>query len=281
MFSVIGITGQVGGHVARTLLKAGQPVRAIVRDPQKGSVWAAQGCDVAVADMADATALATAFRGTRAFILLPPTFDPSPGFPEARAVISAVRAAVDSGRPESVVCLSTIGAQATQENLLTQLTLLERALADAPVPVTILRPAWFMENSAWDVAPARDRGIVPSFLNPLDRPVPMVSVADVGRVAAELLQETWDGTRVVELEGPARVSPNDLAASYTELFRTEAVPRDTWSEVFTSQGMKNPGPRISMLDGFNEGWITFDGRSRKGTVPLAAALRELVKGMPS
>jgi uncharacterized protein YbjT (DUF2867 family) len=284
MFAVTGITGQVGGHVARTLMTEGRQVRAVVRDPGKGAVWGDRGCDVAVADVADPAALAEAFRGTQGvFLLLPPTFDPSPGFPEARAVIAAVRAAIESARPERVVCLSTIGAQAEQENLLTQLTLLERALADAPVPVTFLRPGWFIENSTWDVAPARDRGVMPSFLQPLSRPIPMVSVGDVGRVAAELVQEVWVGKRVVELEGPARVSPNDIAAAFSELVgrpvRAEAVPRDTWQAMFTAQGMKNPTPRMRMLDGFNEGWIEFEsgeGRSRKGSVPLMAALKDVV-----
>jgi uncharacterized protein YbjT (DUF2867 family) len=286
MFAVTGITGQVGGYVARTLMTEGRQVRAVVRNPGKGAVWGDRGCDVAVADVADPAALAEAFRGTQGvFLLLPPTFDPSPGFPEARAVIAAVRAAIESARPERVVCLSTIGAQAEQENLLTQLTLLERALADAPVPVTFLRPGWFIENSTWDVAPARDRGVMPSFLQPLSRPIPMVSVGDVGRVAAELVQEVWVGKRVVELEGPARVSPNDIAAAFSELVgrpvRAEAVPRDTWQAMFTAQGMKNPTPRMRMVDGFNEGWIEFEsgeGGSRKGRVPLMAALKDVVAG---
>jgi uncharacterized protein YbjT (DUF2867 family) len=285
MYAVTGITGQVGGHVADTLMTAGRQVRAVVRDPRKGAGWESRGCNVAVADVADPVALAEAFRGTQGvFILLPPTFDPTPGFPEARAVIAALRAAIESARPERVVCLSTIGAQAEQENLLTQLTLLEQALADAPVPVTFLRPGWFMENSTWDVAPARDQGVMPSFLQPLGRPIPMVSVGDVGRIAAELLQEVWAGKRVVELEGPARVSPNDIAAAFSELFgrpvRAETVPRSTWHAMFTAQGMKNPTPRMRMLDGFNEGWIEFeDGErgSRKGSVPLMAALKSLVE----
>jgi uncharacterized protein YbjT (DUF2867 family) len=286
MFAVTGITGQVGGHVARTLMAAGRQVRAVVRDPGKGAVWGGRGCDVAVADLADPAALTEAFRSTRGvFFLLPPTFDPSPGFPEAKAVIAAVRTAIESARPERVVCLSTIGAQAEQESLLTQLTLLERALADAPVPVMFLRPGWFMENSTWDVAPARDRGVMPSFLQPLSRPIPMVSVGDVGRVAAELLQEVWVGKQVEELEGPARVSPIDIAAAFSELVcrpvRADAVPRDTWQAMFTAQGMKNPTPRMRMLDGFNDGWIEFEGgegRSRKGCVPLMAALTDVVAG---
>ena len=69
-----------------------------------------------------------------------------------------------------------------------------------PVPITFVRPAWFMENSSWDVAPAKN-GVIQSFLQPLDKPVPMVATADIGCLAAELLQETWSGHRVVELEG--------------------------------------------------------------------------------
>lgn len=54
MFVVTGITGQVGGAVARHLLEQLQPVRAVVRSQQKGAPWAAKGCEIAVADMNDA-----------------------------------------------------------------------------------------------------------------------------------------------------------------------------------------------------------------------------------
>jgi len=52
------------------------------------------------------------------------------------------------------------------------------------MPIVFLRPGWFMENSRWDVAAARENGVIPGFLQPLDKPVPMVATADVGRVAA-------------------------------------------------------------------------------------------------
>jgi NAD(P)H dehydrogenase (quinone) len=182
------------------------------------------------------------------------------------------------------VYLSTIGAQASQSNLLTQHTIIEQALGGLPNPVTFLRPAWFMENSSWDLAPAREHGVIPSFLQPLDKPVPMVSTADIGKVAAELLQGTWKGHRVVELEGPERVTPNQIAATFARLLgrpvRMEAVPRASWEALFKSQGMKNPIPRIRMLDGFNEGWIDFEhgeAGSRKGTVTLETVLNALIK----
>jgi NAD(P)H dehydrogenase (quinone) len=283
MHAITGITGNVGGEVARALLNAGHAVRAVIRDPRKGEVWEARGCDVSLADMNDAAALAAAFKAASdVFVLLPPNFDPSPDFPETRAIVAALRRALATARPGKVVCISTIGAQAKRENLLTQLTIMEESLGDLPMPITFLRPAWFMENCSWDVAPARDTRVISSFLQPLEKPVPMVATADVGRVAAELLQETWTGRRIIELEGPTRVTPNQIAATFAEIFshpvQAEAVPRQTWEQLFKSQGMKHPEPRIQMLDGFNQGWIEFEQdetRRRKGRI----GLREVLTGL--
>src|ERR1700704_6798162 len=166
MHAVTGITGKVGGVLAGTLLADGQPVRAVVRDAEKGASWAARGCDLAVATMEDAAALTSAFQGAEGVFVLPPSeFDPKPGFPEARAVIAAVRTAIEAAHPRKIVCLSTIGAQTTQSNLLTQRTLMEQALSELTIPVTFLRPAWFMENASWDVASARDTGRIATFLH--------------------------------------------------------------------------------------------------------------------
>jgi NAD(P)H dehydrogenase (quinone) len=285
MFAITGITGNVGGELARSLLAAKQPVRAVVRDVGKGAAWAERGCDLARAEIGDAAALAAAFQGVEGvFVLVPPNFDPEPGFPEAHATAGTLRFALEQARPGKVVYLSTIGAQATQTNLLSQHTIIERTLGELPIPIAFLRPGWFMENSSWDVAPAREQGVIPSFLQPLDKPVPMAATADIGRVAAELLQETWKGHRVVELEGPQRVTPKEIAATLADLLgipvRMEAVPRDTWEPMFKSQGMKNPTPRIRMLDGFNEGWIEFESGqagSRKGRVTLKTVLKSLIE----
>jgi NAD(P)H dehydrogenase (quinone) len=284
MYAITGITGQVGGAVARALLAAQKRVRGIVRDASKGVAWAARGCDVALAEMTDATALTSAFTGVDGvFVLLPPIFDPTPGFPESRAVIAAVKSALEAAHPAKVVCLSTIGARVTRPNLLNQLSILEQELSPLPMPVAFLRPAWFMENSAWDAAPARQTGVIPSFLQPLDRSLPMVATADIGRVAAGMLQETWTGRRIVELEGPRHISPNDIAAAFAKLLghpvHAVVVPRETWESLFRSQGMKNPAPRIQMLDGFNEGWIAFEGSETvhaRGNIELETVLRFLI-----
>src|SRR5271154_6652621 len=100
MYVITGITGRVGGELARTLLAAGRPIRAVVRHTDKGHSWSERGCEVAVAEMQDAASLSAAFKGAEGVFILPPSeFDPLPGFPEARAVIDAVKGALESASP--------------------------------------------------------------------------------------------------------------------------------------------------------------------------------------
>ena len=283
MYAVTGITGKVGGAVAQSLLSAGQAVRAVVRDRGKGAAWADLGCDIAVADLSDPAALVQAFKGTDGvFAMLPPVFDPAPGFPEARGFIESMHKALAEAQPKKVVALSTIGADVPQPNLLNALGLMEDALKTLPMPVAFLRAAWFMENAAWDIASARE-GNIQCYLQPLDRPIPMIATDDVGRTAAALLQEDWVGQRVVELEAAQRVSSNALAEAFAKALaqpvRAEAVPRARWESLFRAQGMKNPTARMQMIDGFNAGWIDFSHRganSRKGSIGIDEAIATLI-----
>jgi NAD(P)H-binding len=76
MFSIIGITGRVGGSAASRLLEMGKQVRTVVRDEAKGHVWASKGASVAVADMTDGDGLGRAIAGSDAvFVMLPPLHD--------------------------------------------------------------------------------------------------------------------------------------------------------------------------------------------------------------
>jgi len=130
--------------------------------------------------------------------------------------------------------------------------------------------------------------VVKSFLQPLDKRFPMIATRDVGQVAAELLQEQWNGRRVVEIEGLSRIAPNQIARGLASLMnrdvRMQLVPRKTCESTFRSAGMKNPIPRIQMLDGFNEGWIEFESGasgSRKTSTSLQEVLGHLIAGLES
>ena len=287
MYAVMGITGQVGGAAARTVLTNGKAVRAIVRDADMARSWAKSRVEIASADYRDADALTTAFTAVEGvFVMVPPNFAPEADFPETRAIVAAIKTALAAAKPPKAVYLSSIGAQqATGIGLITTLHILEQELGGLPIPGTFLRPGWFMENSLWDVPSARDQGKVFSFLQPLDKPFPLVATADVGRVAAESLLQTWTGNRYLEVAGPQRYSPRQIAATFARVLNRPveavAVPRDTWVERFVSQGtpVDRTAYRLEMLDAFNSGWIDFGvpgTEHTRGRIPLDAALEALL-----
>jgi uncharacterized protein YbjT (DUF2867 family) len=219
--------------------------------------------------------------------MIPPYFAPEPGFPEARAVIAAIKAAIVATRPGRAVYLSTIGAQLTERSgLLMSLHILEEELSAVGVPSAFLRAGWFMENSLWDVPSAKNEGKIYSFLQPLDKHFSMVATADIGRVAAETLLQNWDGNRYIEVAGPRKYSPLDLAAGFTKVLGREVqavvVPQETWQDLFVQQGMPadRTSYRIELLAEFNSGWIAFGvpgTEQATGTVELETVLRGLVE----
>jgi NAD(P)H dehydrogenase (quinone) len=288
MFVITGITGKVGGIAARTLLDRGQRVRAVVRDRLKAKAWLERGCEVVeVPAMDDAAALTGAFaEADGVFLLNPPNYDPAPGFPDTHSVARAFSEALEEARPTHAVFLSSIGAQVPDFNLLNNAGLVEAALRSSSVPVTMLRPAWFMENATGDVGAAR-LGEIRSYLQPLDRRLPMVSVRDIGRIVADLLMETPTTSRVVELEGPERCSPDDLAAMFSKVLTQDvlvsAIPTEDWEAMFRAEGMHYPLARIKMLEGLSQGWLDFDspsGHRRFGDTKLETVVRGLIESAP-
>jgi NAD(P)H dehydrogenase (quinone) len=289
MYAVMGITGQVGSAVAESLLAKGKKIRAIVRNPEKAAAWKARGAEIAVAESTDAAALTQAFQNVEGvFAMNPPYFAPARNFPETRAVVASIREALLAAAPPKAVYLSSVGAQ--QESglgLITSLHILEEELRQLPIPGAFLRAAWFMENSVWDVPSAR-QGKLFSFLQPLDKTFPMVATADIGRAAAETLLQSWTGQRFLEIAGPKRYSPNDVAAAFAQVLKqpveSVVVPRATWQDTFVSQGTApdRTAYRIEMLDGFNSGWIDFGAPGTErftGNVTLEEVLTTLINNV--
>ena len=79
------------------------------------------------------------------------------------------------------------------------------------------------------------------------------------------------------------MSPNELAAIFGRLIgrdvRANAVPRAEWETLFRSQGMRNPAPREQMLDGFNEGWLSFEGGDSVEAVTGTTTLETVIRGL--
>ena len=287
MYALMGITGNVGGAVAQSLLARSEKVRGIVRNPGKAAEWQKQGVELFKADYDDAEALTTAFSGVDGiFVMVPPNFAPAPGYVEIKATLEVLRKALSKARPPRAVYLSSIGAEQTSGlGLITSSHLLEQTLGNLPFPHAFLRAGWFFENSAGDVASARDEGRIQFQLYPLNRKFSLVATADIGRVGAETLTQNWKGTRHIEVAGPEGTSPIEMAKAFADVLgravEAVAVPRDQWETLWVSQGMPEgrTAPRAEMLDAFNSGWIHFGVAGTEhvdGTTPVREVIAHLV-----
>ncbi len=287
MYAVMGITGNVGGAVARTLLAKGEKVRGVVRNPEKAAGWQKQGVELFKADYDDVDALTAAFTGVAGvFVMVPPNFAPAPGFAETKAALKVLHEALSRALPSKAVYLSSIGAeQASGLGLITSSHLLEKTLGDLSFSQAFLRAGWFFENSAGDVASARNEGKIRVQLHPLDRKFPLVATADIGKAGAETLTQNWTGIRHIEVAGPEGYSPLDIADAFAEAagrpVEAIAVPRAEWETLWVSQGMPEgrTAPRAEMVDAFNSGWIHFGVPGTEhvdGATPLREVITQLV-----
>ena len=286
MFAVMGITGNVGGAVANTLLQHGKKVRGIVRDDSKAQAWKDKGVEVVTANYDDH--LIAAFTDVEGvFCMIPPAVVPAPGFPDSIARIDAIKKAVLAAKPPRAIFLSSIGGDKTSGlGIVTTAHLLEEELGSAEVPSAFLRAGSFMDNVLHSIPAARTTGMYFSIYQPLERPNPLVATGDIGRIGAEILLQTWQGNRFIEISGPTYYSSNDVAAALEKALDQPvtgvAVPRETWVDTLAQHGMPadRSGAYIEMIDSVNSRWIDFGvpGAERiKGMIDLVTAVRSLTR----
>ncbi|WP_421783728.1 NmrA family NAD(P)-binding protein [Kiloniella litopenaei] len=281
LYAVTGVSGRTGAAVARTLLAEGKRVRVIVRTQANGNVWANQGAEVAVANLTDMAALSNALAGTNgAYIISPPQYAQDNLFKQAEIMAETIAEASIKAQLPKLVALSSIGADKSKDiGWISMNRTLEQSLEQTGLPVTFLRAAYFMENWGPMIQSALQQGSFSSFLSPLDRKIPMIATNDIGRIAAEALNEHWDKTRVIELEGPTSYSPNDLASSLTESLGkavdVKAIPEADWATALLGSGMSEAAINgfIEMTEALNSGHIDFVDSAktdrRKGRITLA------------
>jgi uncharacterized protein YbjT (DUF2867 family) len=284
MYIVSGATGHTGSVAAKTLLEKGLPVRVIVRSQEKGAEFEKLGAEIAVADLQDADALTEALKGGKVLYLMnPPSYQSEDQFVETEKVIEAFQTAIKHSALEKIVALSSIGSQLSSGtgNILTTYKL-EQAFGNLDIPVTFIRAGSFMENWNGVLETAKTNGVLPSFFQPLDRKVPQVAAADIGRVVAEAMQEKTVGKEIKELAG-FWVSPDETAEAVGKVLGKEVkavpVPENQWLDIMKNYSSpKNAASMAEMFKGFNSGHIKFETENQiAGKITVEDFVREALK----
>ncbi|MGX4655098.1 NmrA/HSCARG family protein [Micromonospora sp. SCSIO 07396] len=215
--AVFGATGQQGGAVVDALLDHRAQVRALVRNPQsdRAQALAARGVELSATRADDPASLAAALATVEGFYFMTPEANSLEEVEaEVRIGKALVDAAVEAGVPH-VVFNSVYGAD--RESGVPHHDSkhrIEEHLRTSGLRASMVRPTAFMENFASVMAPSLEHGeIVLRMPLPEDVALKMISIRDIGRVAAALLLDTAQVPGgAVELVGDELTGPRIAAA---------------------------------------------------------------------
>jgi uncharacterized protein YbjT (DUF2867 family) len=242
---VTGATGQQGGAVARRLLGAGVPVRALVRRPDSDAAKAieAAGAELVAADLTDPASLEPALRGARAvFSVQTPDLADLGSDSERIQGENLVAAAREAGVSQYVhssvagvgdyVRQAAVGrAEEWNTHYWGSKSRVGQLLPESGFESwTELRPSFFMENlvrpSIWFEGMTGESIVTVVRAETL---LPVVAVEDIGTAAAAAFADPvrFNGT-ALDLAGDIRTLP-ELAAALTAAgapARVEVVTAD-------------------------------------------------------
>jgi len=259
---VTGATGRTGAAVVSELLKAGYPVRALVRgEDVRAAALRARGVEVAVADINDAERVVAAMRGVQRAYWLPP-YDP--GMLTGAAVFAS---AAREARLEAIVSLTQWLASPTHPAFLTrQHWLADRIFATLPdVALTLVNPGFFADSPYLaTIGMAAHLGVLPWLYG--DSLTAPPSVDDIARVAAAALMDPQrHAGRTYRPTGPALLSGGDMAAILSRVFgRTvRPVPTPLWVFLKGAYLDGSPVALLSCMEHYVE-------EHRRGTFAIGA-----------
>jgi uncharacterized protein YbjT (DUF2867 family) len=241
MHIILGGTGHIGSALAETLIKKGESVTIVSRDPKKKQEWEQKGATVAIADVLDVNALREVFDlGIKLFLLNPPAPPSTDTVVEEQKTLQAILTALEGSAIKKVVAESTYGAQ-PGDGLgdLGVLYEMEQTLAKMNIPSSIIRGAYYMSNWDMSLKTAQEEGKVYTFY-PVDFKLPMVAPRDIGNIAAQLMLEPISQTGLHYVEGPETYSAKDVAAAFSTALNRVVEPveisEDHWMSALRDVG---------------------------------------------
>lgn len=241
---VTGSTGTIGSLVVRGLAAQGASVHALTRDPAKASFPA--GVTAVKGDMTDIPSMRAALKEVDTLFLLNAVVAD-----EVTQAIATLSLAREAGI-QRIVYLSVLNSDTyTDVPHFTGKYTVERMIEQFDLPVTVLRPSYFMQNDA----KLKDGLLQGRYGMPVGNVgVSMVDVRDIAEIAVtSLLRRARAAAplprEVIEITGPDALTGDALATIWSGVLGKPVTPAgndlDAWEAV---------------MGGFMPSWSAYDLR---------------------
>lgn len=189
--AVFGATGTSGGAAMRHLIAAGFHVRAITRNTQSDAARRAAsiGAIPVIGDLDDRASIRSAMEGADAVYYVGTSAENRWDIGQAVQGINAVDAAIEVGIGHFVF-QSALVADARGVLIMGSKRAIEERLAELPLPTTILRPGFFMENLMRFFIPVeKDGKLVLAIPIPPGKENGLIAAEDIGRAAVAVISD--------------------------------------------------------------------------------------------
>jgi uncharacterized protein YbjT (DUF2867 family) len=231
---VLGASGQVGSAIVEYLVSRNEPVKAIIRNPDKAKeLQKFQNLLIEIADAFDLPALEKAFKnGSSVLLLTPDKGDSDDILGDTKTTLNNYKKAIEGSQIKKLVGLSSVGAQyKTNSGSFKMSYLLEHNFAGLNVQKIFVRPSYYYSNWMESISVIQEEGILPTFY-PVDLKIPMLSPLDVATFIASVMTDTIEDEPIFEVEGPESYSSRDIANVFGKALKRNVVPqqipREDW-----------------------------------------------------
>lgn len=213
---VAGANGQLGGEIARQLLAAGVPVRAVARNRNKLQPLADAGAEVVAVDLMNGRALAEACKGVTDIVSTVNNNMGSGATSPGKIDLTAhqnLAAAARNARARRLIYISYRGvSQDSGVDIFRIKWYIEDAIKRSGVPYVFVRPSMFMDVWFDHVMAKRVRAKGGAMVFGDGSAVQnWIAVEDVARFVVRIVRDETVVNQAVEVGGPSNMSLNDAA----------------------------------------------------------------------
>jgi uncharacterized protein YbjT (DUF2867 family) len=279
MIVVTTPSGQIGRQVLENVLRGGERVRVIARDPDGLSSETIARVEVVAGSHGAPEVVDKAFEGADSVFWLCPPDSRAPSAEVAYVDFSRpAAAAIDRHQVARVVGISALGRGtpiAEHAGLVTASLAMDDLLASTSASYCAVTNPSFMDNLLRQVEAIRTQG---AFFLPIDGDLkqPSAATRDIAATAAELLLDhSWSGDSERPVMGPEDLSFNEMAAIMTDVLdrpvRFQRTPDDAYKARLLSFGMSEPMAQatLDMWTAYGEGLDLAEPRTAASTTPTS------------